>query len=47
LAFFELPTAPAMGRDTNTPDWVQHIAFKVDSLEELEAAKATLASQWY
>jgi catechol 2,3-dioxygenase-like lactoylglutathione lyase family enzyme len=26
LAFFELPTAPAMGRDTNTPDWVQHIA---------------------
>ena len=42
LAFFELPTAPAMGRDTNTPDWVQHIAFKVDSLEELETAKARL-----
>lgn len=29
LAFFELPTQPPMGRDTNTPDWVQHIAFKV------------------
>jgi catechol 2,3-dioxygenase-like lactoylglutathione lyase family enzyme len=42
LAFFELPTAPAMGRDTNTPDWVQHIAFKVNSMSELEAAKAQL-----
>ena len=42
LAFFELPTAPAMGRDTNTPEWVQHIAFKVDSLAALEAAKARL-----
>jgi catechol 2,3-dioxygenase-like lactoylglutathione lyase family enzyme len=42
LAFFELPNAPAMGRDTNTPDWVQHIAFKVDSVETLEATKARL-----
>ena len=25
LAFFELPTKPAMGRDENTPAWVQHI----------------------
>ncbi len=30
LAFFELPNSPPMGRDTNTPDWVQHIAFKVE-----------------
>ena len=29
LAFFELPTKPPMGRDPNTPDWVQHIAFRV------------------
>lgn len=29
LAFFELPTKPEMGRDENTPPWVQHIAFKV------------------
>jgi catechol 2,3-dioxygenase-like lactoylglutathione lyase family enzyme len=29
LAFFELPTQPPMGRDPNTPGWVQHIAFKV------------------
>jgi catechol 2,3-dioxygenase-like lactoylglutathione lyase family enzyme len=42
LAFFELPNAPAMGRDTNTPDWVQHIAFKVDSVKTLEATKARL-----
>ena len=36
LAFFELPNSPEMGRDTNTPEWVQHIAFKVDSLKTLE-----------
>ena len=42
LAFFELPNSPPMGRDTNTPDWVQHIAFKVGSLDELLAAKARL-----
>jgi len=35
LAFFELPNAPAMGRDPNTPEWVQHIAFKVDNVETL------------
>ena len=42
LAFFELPTAPEMGRDLNTPEWVQHIAFKVESLAVLEAAKERL-----
>ncbi|AIT80817.1 VOC family protein [Novosphingobium pentaromativorans] len=40
LAFFELPNAPDMGRDEATPAWVQHIAFKVDSEEDLLAAKA-------
>ena len=30
LAFFELPTQPEMGRDENTPQWVQHIAFEVE-----------------
>lgn len=44
LAFFELPNQPEMGRDRNTPDWVQHIAFKVDSLADLEEAKARLAA---
>ncbi len=42
LAFFELPGAAPMGRDTNTPEWVQHIAFKVDSMDTLEATKARL-----
>ncbi|MGB4059327.1 MAG: VOC family protein [Burkholderiaceae bacterium] len=42
LAFFELPAAPDMGRDENTPAWVQHIAFKVDSMATLEATKASL-----
>jgi catechol 2,3-dioxygenase-like lactoylglutathione lyase family enzyme len=42
LAFFELPNAPPMGRDANTPEWVQHIAFKVESLDALVAAKARL-----
>lgn len=37
LAFFELPTKEEMGRDPNTPDWVQHIAFKVKDMETLLA----------
>jgi catechol 2,3-dioxygenase-like lactoylglutathione lyase family enzyme len=40
LAFFELPNQKDMGRDENTPKWVQHIAFKVDSVDALLAAKA-------
>lgn len=39
LAFFELPTKPAMSRDPNTPDWVQHIAFKVKDRQTLDAFK--------
>ena len=42
LAFFELPNSPPMGRDANTPEWVQHIAMKVASEDELLAAKARL-----
>ena len=42
LAFFELPTKPAMDRDQNTPAWVQHIAFKVDSFDVLLDHKARL-----
>jgi catechol 2,3-dioxygenase-like lactoylglutathione lyase family enzyme len=42
LAFFELPNSPEMGRDENTPAWVQHIAFKVDSLASLEATRTKL-----
>jgi len=42
LAFFELPNSPQMGRDENTPEWVQHIAFELGSMEELLAAKERL-----
>lgn len=42
LAFFELPTKPEMGRDPNTPDWVQHIAFKVKDRETLLAYRQRL-----
>ncbi|MEM6733884.1 MAG: VOC family protein [Myxococcota bacterium] len=42
LAFFELPTQPEMGRDPNTPEWVQHIAFKVKDRETLLDYKAHL-----
>lgn len=42
LAFFELPARPAMGRDPNTPAWVQHIAFKVKDRTELLGFKAHL-----
>jgi catechol 2,3-dioxygenase-like lactoylglutathione lyase family enzyme len=42
LAFFELPTQPKMGRDENTPAWVQHLAFKVKTMQELENIKAKL-----
>ncbi len=45
LAFFELPEQPPMGRDTNTPEWVQHLAFEVDSVETLMAAKAHIEGQ--
>ena len=39
LAFFEIPNSPPMGRDENTPNWVQHIAFEVEDMAALLAAK--------
>ena len=42
LAFFELPNSPDMGKDPNTPEWVQHIAFEVESLKVLTETKARL-----
>ncbi len=42
LAFFEIPNSPDMGRDENTPLWVQHIAFEVGSMDELLEAKTRL-----
>ena len=45
LAFFELPGQPAMGKDPNTPAWVQHIAFEIDDVAGLHAAKARLEAE--
>jgi len=45
IAFFELPEQPEMGKDPNTPEWVQHIAFRVSSEETLLAAKAHIESE--
>ena len=45
LAFFELPNSDEMGRDDNTPIWVQHIAFEVASLDALLSAKQHIEDQ--
>lgn len=42
LAFFELPNSPQMDRDRNTPEWVQHIAFRVKDKDALLSAKEEL-----
>ena len=44
LAFFELPNQPDMGRDENTPQWVQHLAFRIATEKELLAAKEHVES---
>lgn len=45
LAFFEIPNSPPMGRDPNTPAWVQHIAFRVADEAALLAAKEELEAK--
>jgi len=45
LAFFEITGQKEMSRDLNTPIWVQHIAFQVESLDALKEAKAELESK--
>ena len=42
LAFFELPNSPEMGKDPNTPDWVQHLALKVESIDVMLSVKTKL-----
>jgi len=39
LAFFEIPNSPPMGHDENTPGWVQHIAFELEDMDALLAAR--------
>ena len=45
LAFFEVPNSPTMGRDENTPIWVQHLALHVSSVEALLNAKIFLENK--
>ncbi len=45
LAFFELPNSPKMDRDRNTPEWVQHIAFRVKDRDAIVEAKAELEAK--
>ncbi|MBU9598256.1 VOC family protein [Burkholderia multivorans] len=42
IAFFECPRDPGNIKDLESPDWIQHFAFEVDSLETLLKAKADL-----
>lgn len=43
VAFFELPDSPDMGRDPNTPEWVQHLALSVENEDELIRFQKKLA----
>ena len=45
LAFFELPNSPEMGFDPHTPDWVQHIAFELEDMDALLAAKQAVEAE--
>ena len=45
LAFFELPGSPPMGKDPNTPEWVQHLAFKVKDMATLNACKEKIEAE--
>jgi catechol 2,3-dioxygenase-like lactoylglutathione lyase family enzyme len=45
LAFFEITGKPPMGRDPNTPTWVQHIAFQLKDPAAVIAAKAELEAK--
>lgn len=42
IAFFDLGDDIAAEPSPNTPGWVNHLALRVDSLDELETAKARL-----
>jgi len=44
VAFFELAESPKMGRDENTPEWVQHLALRVKDMDTLIAQKNHIES---
>ena len=45
IAFFECPNDPGNMKDLASPDWIQHFAFEVDSVETVLKAKADLIAK--
>jgi catechol 2,3-dioxygenase-like lactoylglutathione lyase family enzyme len=45
IAFFEVPKDPGNVRDMESPDWIQHIAFEVQDVPTLYAAKKDLEAK--
>lgn len=45
IAFFECPRDPGNVKDLQSPDWIQHFAFEVESTEALLRAKAALEAK--
>ncbi len=45
IAFFECPNDPGNIKDMASPDWIQHFAFEVESVEALLKAKADMEAK--
>jgi hypothetical protein len=45
IAFFECPKDPGNIKDMESPDWIQHFAFKVESMDILLKAKEELIAK--
>jgi glyoxylase I family protein len=45
IAFFECPRDPGNIKDMESPDWIQHFAFEVESVDALLKAKADLEAR--
>jgi glyoxylase I family protein len=45
IAFFECPNDPGQMKDMESPDWIQHFAFEVESVEALLQAKAKMEAK--
>lgn len=45
IAFFECPKDKGNVKDMESPDWIQHFAFKVENLDVLMKAKCDLESK--
>ncbi len=45
IAFFECPRDPGNMKDLESPDWIQHFAFEVDSVPTVLKAKSELEAR--